>query len=473
MAKVPYQFVDELPLRAKDQLRRNFEEIAGALDDVTEQLEGVGPPTAEGCLFIEGDCIQFPQVINDNKIRLWGDSYTLGVRSHTLIFRTGGTTEDLQFVFEKSDGSRIASLFWDAGVSLGLAHIGNGYYGGHPVHGASWASSGHWTHKDSSSAYAFMQHANGETLVNCGGTGNRLRLAVSGAIKMTLAADVTTNDEHYFDSWVRSNSLGTGWFHQAGGRGWYMTANDDFVRGYTDPKVYTNDYIRGGVSAIGNSGGSASFGHVSFIGNQADVAVMQTSGGQTFLQCDSGDTIDLRAGGKTIMTVSDGVNVDLTATNENICMGIPALSGDTMTWGTVSSQIGHTSSSKRLKTNIRNLLEADGADHVGKHSPVFKLRPVRFNPKQHTDEEEGFANGDEMNELFPEGVAGLIAEEVHEVMPDAVNCADGHRVLGGINPERLLAYVIDGVQYLGGTVDDLVERIAVLEDHLQLDKKPL
>ena len=65
-------------------------------------------------------------------------------------------------------------------------------------------------------------------------------------------------------------------------------------------------------------------------------------------------------------------------------------------------------------------------------------------------------NGEEANSLHPDGVAGLIAEEVAEVSPDAAifegQTRDGLPI--GVDNERMIAYLVDAVQYLRQRLED-------------------
>lgn len=186
--------------------------------------------------------------------------------------------------------------------------------------------------------------------------------------------------------------------------------------------------------------------------------------------------------------------------NLNVTMGIPALSGgNTMNIQAGGNfQVGYISSSGRHKLNVRTLKNTPDPDSQ-RDNPLFKMRPVRFNWKSG---EGGVQNAARMNSLHPNGVAGLIAEEVHEFAPDAVIWGEGqeeiniipityvdsdgktrdyhtlngehflpetdpatglpvlHRpavapVIQGLDNDRLIAYLIDAVQYLESEVRSL------------------
>lgn len=134
-------------------------------------------------------------------------------------------------------------------------------------------------------------------------------------------------------------------------------------------------------------------------------------------------------------------------------IAVPVLTGgNTMNLQVGGSwQIGYISSSGKHKVNVRDLDSAIS----GVNNPVWKLRARR-----HTWNEDLVANGAETNRMHPEGVASLIAEEVAEVARDAVlyagenpfGCPRGEGIEEGdpvgLDNDRLIAYLIDAVQYL-------------------------
>lgn len=182
-------------------------------------------------------------------------------------------------------------------------------------------------------------------------------------------------------------------------------------------------------------------------------------------------------------------------TMQNLCtfdVAVPALGGgNTMNLQANGSwQVGYIASTGKVKQNIRALRETPEKDS-GHQSPIFKMRPTRFNWKQAskgrqgTWEPDGVANGEELNAKFPNGVVGLIAEEVAQIAPDAVivqtpipaepwdrakhglpptDPDTGEFVthtrgweggITGVDNDRLIAYLIDAVQYLKEEVDEL------------------
>lgn len=116
-------------------------------------------------------------------------------------------------------------------------------------------------------------------------------------------------------------------------------------------------------------------------------------------------------------------------------MGLPILGGIGMIYATGSGQIGTVASGAHFKENVRDL----GGDA---DNPVFALRPRRFSWKA-----DSLANAAEYNERVPGGFAGLIAQEVNEVAPDAIHVDAGGEPCA-LDERVLIAYLVDAVQYL-------------------------
>lgn len=166
--------------------------------------------------------------------------------------------------------------------------------------------------------------------------------------------------------------------------------------------------------------------------------------------------------------------------NVHIPMDLPNLGAQTpvvFTNGGGSRQLGVNTSSGRHKQNVRTLKETPELDS-GPHNPVFKLRPVRFTWKQREHlGGPGVVDAKTLNDLHPNGIAGLIAEEVREIAPDAALVIpakpewhhnpevdpepekdyNGESIIyrpaipetiQSVDNDRLIAYLIDAVQYL-------------------------
>ncbi len=65
-------------------------------------------------------------------------------------------------------------------------------------------------------------------------------LTWNGAV--TITGSQTVAGEAYCNNWFRSNSSGTGWYHQVHGGGWYMSDND-YVRSYNQKAVAGSDFV--------------------------------------------------------------------------------------------------------------------------------------------------------------------------------------------------------------------------------------
>lgn len=202
-----------------------------------------------------------------------------------------------------------------------------------------------------------------------------------------------------------------------------------------------------------------------------------------------------------------GVNNRTMGVVVTLDMALPALGGgNTMNLQAGGSwQVGYISSSAKVKRNVRSLRETPDPDS-GHQSPVFKMRPARFNWKQASRDRhghwknDGVANADEINAKYPNGVVGLIAEEVAEIAPDAAlhrtpvpaepwdrekhglpwtdpdtgkavtHTTEWEGGIVGIDNDRLIAYLIDAVQYLKEEIDRLRTKAVGLGP---LDRNPI
>jgi hypothetical protein len=192
--------------------------------------------------------------------------------------------------------------------------------------------------------------------------------------------------------------------------------------------------------------------------------------------------------GSTWMTL--GFSLASTPSTVTLQAGLPPLGGG----NTVNIQaggnlqLGYVSSSLAHKVNVRTLKETPEPDS-GADNPVFKMRPVRFNWRHDPEGVNGVVNGETANARHPNGLVGLIAEELHEVAPDAVLWGEGseevhllppdhpdfkgplpeshpetgewvlHRPavapkITGIDHDRIVAYLVDAVQHLNETKAD-------------------
>lgn len=194
--------------------------------------------------------------------------------------------------------------------------------------------------------------------------------------------------------------------------------------------------------------------------------------------------------GSTFM--STGINNRTMQALATIDMAIPALGGGNTVnvQANGSWQVGYVSSSREHKLNVRTLRDTPAPDS-GADNPVFKFRPVRFNWKQDTRDarghwqQDGVVNADRLNALHPDGVVGLLAEEVALVAPDAVIYSEGRdpepwdperhglpptdpetgepvthtrawpKKVMGLDNDRLIAYLIDAVQHLESEIASL------------------
>lgn len=115
-----------------------------------------------------------------------------------------------------------------------------------------------------------------------------------------------------------------------------------------------------------------------------------------------------------------------------------------------NQQIGLQSSSAEVKTNVVDLPENDD------RNPVWRLRPRRFRWSS------AVANADAENERLPKGIAGLVADEVAAVAPDAVHVNDKGQPLA-LDNGALIGYLVAGVQQLRNRIGNMNDRLTAVE----------
>lgn len=244
----------------------------------------------------------------------------------------GGSLAGLLFYDRGQTGTANSrELYNTVGVltTPALMHIGNGYFGAHPVHGASWTSCGHWN-RQGTSEYQLLLHDNGEVLINSGGSTQRIRIGLAGtplwtfdsngfhtggknivlptgALLQTKAwndtshyiAHNSSDDGHRYSSWnyhrfwatgaerfrIQSGDgayLYAGWFRPHGGYGLYFqdrgtgilsNINGEVIGYGTESRLVMHKTSQGGYSSSGleSRGTSTAVPHVSFhsTGNSA------------------------------------------------------------------------------------------------------------------------------------------------------------------------------------------------------------
>lgn len=192
-------------------------------------------------------------------------------------------------------------------------------------------------------------------------------------------------------------------------------------------------WVRRGVISDGNAFSgvwAGSGGHAVFRHKDVDwgKGYMQRSDQWMWLMTDGRCTWRL-GGHDSFWVAPSGHYCDMRAT-------LPVLGGATMIYAG-SGQFGSNGSSASLKREIQDLPES------GANNPLWKLRPRRFKWQ-----EDKVANGRELNEKHPKGLAGLIAEEVEAVIPEAINDVGPFSGVQVWDERVMIAYLVDAVQYL-------------------------
>lgn len=369
--------------------------------------------------------LQFPNTVTDNKINLYDNSYSLGVRSHTFLLRTGGTSGSSVFLFEKADGTALVRINPNGLLTAGAA-LDGAYIGEHPIH-TLYAAFGHVGFTGSTTGYCLLQNSAGTSILNAE-TGQTLSLRVGGSTKMNLAADITSLDEHYFDSWVRSNTSGRGWYHQLHGGGWMM---DDAL----GPKSYGSKPVFAGNAIFGQWPGNSNyslFTHPSIWGTTAS-GFLVFNNRDTWADCGGTNGFKITHHG-----AADSVRFRrIGGWTEIITPSwLPELTGGQNLWQVNQSQIGRQPSHFASKMDIRPNPRAGAANPLWR----WKVHNYRWDPDR-------VGNADAENARNPEGITGLVADEVHATAPDAVTM-DAFGKPASFDSFALLAYIVDALQYV-------------------------
>lgn len=129
-----------------------------------------------------------------------------------------------------------------------------------------------------------------------------------------------------------------------------------------------------------------------------------------------------------------------------------------------SDQLGRSSSSGRYKVVLGDLSHALGEginEPIEAHrNPVFFFKPLRYHWN------ELVANHEDINPLFPDGIAGFVAEDVMDVAPDAV-VYDSPGVPANLDANAMLAYVVGGLQHVHSGGHRRHERLKALEPKVE------
>lgn len=135
---------------------------------------------------------------------------------------------------------------------------------------------------------------------------------------------------------------------------------------------------------------------------------------------------------------------------------LPSVSGTILRRHGTSAQIGPESSSAETKIGIQDL------DFTANDNPIWKLKPKRF-----LWDPEKVANASDVNDRLSDmgGMAGLIAEDVAEVMPDAVHVDEEGKPVS-LESLAIQAYLVDGVQHCHDGLKRRVVKERELEDRL-------
>lgn len=414
---------------------------------------------------------------------------------------------NIRFINDADNVLRLSTLSAVNSNTGGRLHIGNAFIGSHPVHGGgNWAAFGH-QNRLATGDYQYMANTDGDTLINSGGIG-RIRMFINGASERMLA---DLNAVHWSSILaMRDNVIHLRAWNDTNHRIEYQSGVDatnhtmnSNIR-FASTSVYVAQITVGGeiIARLqdGNSrirlgswppngvfGGI--YNQIRLDNNNNHYMLMTSNSDDDMYTSASGGNgaILWRRPNNGLTHASLGINNRGMSTVDTFDLAIPALGGgNTMNVQANGNwQVGWIASTGKFKKNVRLLRETPELD-AAEHNPIFKMKVKRFNWKQdELDPKRGWqgkgvANGDELNALFPNGVVGLIVEEIEDLAPDCVihggkdeepwdvtNPEHGklpwidpdtgkpathmpgwpHGPIG-IDNDRLIAYVIDATQHL-------------------------
>ena len=200
--------------------------------------------------------------------------------------------------------------------------------------------------------------------------------------------------------------------------------------------TYLNNYdlfIKVGRLWVNTNGNTLGVGEgIATMGNTAGIRIGQRTRGNTDLAHSyawygSGDKLGLYAEG-----MGDFVEHRIVGTAHDWKVhALPSLAGTPMVF-TGTAQIGPQTSRTAAKKDIEDL----------DRNPVWDFKPKRFLWR-----EGEIGNAEDVNRYCPDGIAGLLVEDVAAVAPDAVNYdGDGNPV--SLNDYALIGYLVKAVQDL-------------------------
>lgn len=410
---------------------------------------------------------------------------------------------NVRFINDADNVMRLSTLSAADSTTGGRYHIGNAVVGSHPVHGPSgWAVFGH-QNRLSASDYQYLANSNGEIILNSGGSTKLIRFLIDGSTELgnftttrcRFPNKISVGPNDFTDPepiTLTGGASGISYRDRSDNNQRWVTytttSNFYFWDGTTERALIerTNGRIQAslgfnGTAIHGQWTGSSNYSMFNNLNqiqnNQENYALLHGHRGvdnRTYLNGPVDGEVRIRRGGNQAL--------DMRWDN------VPNINGPFVRRDDGSQQVGRDGSSMKLKENIRTLKETEDPDS-GENNPVFQLRPVRFNWKHCPEGKNGLINGNKCNERNPNGVVGLLAEEVLEVCPDAVFWTKENEEepwdvkkggLAPIDPEtgerttvrkaqekqitsldndRLVAYLIDAVQHLKEEIETLKEQV--------------
>jgi hypothetical protein len=154
------------------------------------------------------------------------------------------------------------------------------------------------------------------------------------------------------------------------------------------------------------------------------------SDGETYVSAKDGSAATIRGGGNNSsnqITVPDGTTITATTSDFRVTGNVTAYASD-----------------ERLKTNIQTI-----------KNPIEKIKKIRGVEFDWLDDIENF-NPKHKHET------GVIAQEIEEVIPDAVSPAPFNEEYKTVDKEKIVALLIEAIKEQQEQIEELKEEVSSL-----------
>lgn len=394
-------------------------------------------------------------------LELYHPSSTPHIDFHRAGSSAGDSNADynVRLINEAND---TLALRVAAGGRWGVLKIGDGAMIGAYGWDSNWANFGAKESFASQYAYAFMSHSNGEIIVNAGFANQLITLRNNGVERQKIEPVGTTiyGSLYMNDNWVRITPTDVGVYWTNRGYGVWAGQQAGYVDIYGSAHFRNpNGWVEARGQVIDRWGANGAYGGPAgwaWHNNHRIAAMTSADFGDkhTYYMSGAGGACILRPDNVDCVWVKNsGADTEM-----RFLQDIPVLGGMDM-MGRVANanrQVGRSTSSGAYKDDIVDVQFTDDAN------PVYRLRVRRFKYN------EKVANGAVINLSYPNGLVGLIAEEVGQVLFQGVTWwrdADGLPVEPmSIDMGAISSHLVAAVQEQRQRISTLETRLAAVED---------